>query len=155
MQKLLYLGIILMLASCGSNESESTASNESESTASNESKTALSTVNVDGKEVSTIRIGDYFEVMSEDLVGTGTWYEAMEACEDLGDGWRLWRLPTKDELNILYENKDEIGGFASSYYWSSTQGDSSRDASEQDFSNGVQYDNSKTYSYHVRLVRDI
>lgn len=31
---------------------------------------------------------------------------------DLGDGWRL---PTKDELNVLYENKDKIGGFASNY----------------------------------------
>ena len=42
----------------------------------------------------------------------------MKACAALGGGWRL---PTKDELNILYENKDKIGGFASNNYWSSTE----------------------------------
>ena len=31
-----------------------------------------------------------------------------------------WRLPTKDELFQLYNMKDEIGGFSSSCYWSST-----------------------------------
>jgi hypothetical protein len=33
----------------------------------------------------------------------------------LGNGWRL---PTKDELNTLYLNKDKIGGFKNDYYWS-------------------------------------
>ena len=45
MKKVLYLGIVLMLASCGS-----------------------STLNVDGREVSTIKIGN-LEVMTEDLEG--------------------------------------------------------------------------------------
>ena len=103
MKNLLYLGIILILASCGSNESESTASNES-------------TVNVNGREVSTVKVGN-LEVMTEDL-GHMSWDDAKKACADLGDGWRL---PTKDELNVLYENKDEIGGFANFFYWSSTE----------------------------------
>ena len=46
------------------------------------------------------------------------WDDAMKACADLGDGWRL---PTKDELNTLYQNKDKIGGFANSGYWSCTE----------------------------------
>ena len=82
MKKLLYLGIVLMFASCGS-----------------------STLNVDGREVSTIKI-DNLEVMTEDL-GYMNWREAQNYCADLGDGWRL---PTKDELNLLYENKEKIGG---------------------------------------------
>ncbi len=59
------------------------------------------------KNSSTIKIGN-LEVMTEDL-GRMTWDDAKEACANLGDGWRL---PTKDELNILYENKHKIVIFA-------------------------------------------
>jgi hypothetical protein len=99
-------------------------------------------------QVSTIKIGS-LEVMSEDL-GKMKWENAKKACADLGDGWRL---PTKDGLNILYENKDKIGGFASNHYWSSTEGDS-YGAWEQSFSDGGQFsghsDNNRSY---VRAVR--
>ena len=134
MKNLLYLGIILILASCGSNESESTASNES-------------TVNVNGREVSTVKVGN-LEVMTEDL-GHMSWDDAKKACADLGDGWRL---PTKDELNVLYENKDEIGGFANDYYWSSTETDSG-DAWIQSFSKGHQLSDYKELDFSVRSVR--
>jgi hypothetical protein len=30
-------------------------------------------------------------------------------------------LPSKDELNKLYEKKAVVGGFAADYYWSSSQ----------------------------------
>lgn len=106
-----------MLGSCGSNESESIRTNESEIAASNESESAASndsTVNVNIREVSTVKIGN-LEVMTEDL-GYMDWVEAQEACADLGDGWRL---PTKGELNVLYKNKDKIGGFDEAFYWSS------------------------------------
>ena len=98
---------------------------------------------------STIKIGN-LEVMTEDLEGRYTWDDAMKACADLGDGWRL---PTKDELNLLYENKEKIGGFATNYYWSSTEGDFD-DAWEQDFTTGFQLDTyHKDYTYYVRAVR--
>ena len=60
--------------------------------------------------------------------------------------------PTKDELNLLYENKEKIGGFAGNYYWSSTEQGNS--AWIQDF-NGV-YQSAigfKGDSYYVRAVR--
>ena len=128
MKKLLYLGIVLMFASCGS-----------------------SIVNVDGREVSTIKIGD-LEVMTEDL-GDMNWEDAMKTCADLGDGWRL---PTNDELNLLYENKGEIGGFAGNLYWSSTEGFNNFVWS-QSFSNGLQfsYSSKKDGSSYVRAVRTI
>jgi hypothetical protein len=31
-----------------------------------------------------------------------------------------WRLPTKDELDLLYANKEKIGNFSNWIYWSST-----------------------------------
>ncbi len=131
MKKILYLGIVLMFASCGANESESESS----------------TVNLDEREVSTIKIGN-LEVMTEDL-GDMNWDEAKKACKNLGDGWRL---PTKDELNLLYENKEKIGGFATDYYWSCTDG--SYDAWVQDFGNGGRLDNSfKANTKYVRAVR--
>jgi hypothetical protein len=31
-----------------------------------------------------------------------------------------WRMPTREELDVLYMNKDKIGGFSPSWYWSSS-----------------------------------
>jgi hypothetical protein len=42
---------------------------------------------------------------------------AEQLAKDLELGWYL---PSKDELNKLYLNKEAIGGFADDYYWSST-----------------------------------
>jgi len=36
------------------------------------------------------------------------------------DGYNDWFLPSLDELDQLYFHKNEIGGFLSKYYWSST-----------------------------------
>ena len=98
---------------------------------------------------STVKIGD-LEVMTEDL-GEMRWDAAKKACADIGDGWRL---PTKDELNILYENKDKIGGFASNYYWSSTEYDEGI-AWGQDFYDGYPDDSNKDNDTYVRAVRSI
>jgi len=57
-----------------------------------------------------IRRCDSLEVMKTDLVGKMTWEEAKKACEKLGDGWRL---PTIEELQFMYNKRDEIGGFES------------------------------------------
>ena len=42
--------------------------------------------------------------------------EAITACSSYGLDWRL---PTQDELNLLYKRKKVVGGFFSDYYWSS------------------------------------
>ena len=67
-----------------------------------------------------IKLGK-LEVAQNDFPKMMTWYEAKNACAILGEGWRL---PTKDELDLLYQYKDEIGSFRQSldnYYWSSTE----------------------------------
>jgi len=85
-----------------------------------------------------------------DSLGIMSWYEAKIACKKLGPGWRL---PTKDELNMLYKNKEEIGGFANNYYWSSSENDN-YNAWLQNFSNGTQVTTNKlNYNYFVRSVR--
>lgn len=91
-----------------------------------------------------------FEVYPTDL-GKMNWDEAKKTCADLGDGWRL---PTRLELLLMYNNQDELGGFASYNYWSSTE-DNDYYAWLQDFDNGKQYFNNKYYKYNVRAVRDI
>jgi len=90
-----------------------------------------------------------FEVYSKDLEGRYTWAEAKEACEALGEDWRL---PTKVELNEMYKKSDDIGGFAFYDYWSSTEGDNGI-AWWQGFGSGLQYSNGKLNFFSVRAVR--
>ena len=63
-----------------------------------------------------------------------------------------WYLPSKYELNLLYLQKIAVGGFASAYYWSSTEYDGSN-AWEQYFGSGFQYGHSKYGTDYVRAVR--
>ena len=79
-------------------------------------------------------------------------YAASKARDYNGGGYTDWFLPSKDELNQLYENKTAIGGFADDYYWSSTENDSSF-AWCQDFYFGYQLYNVKSDTNYVRAVR--
>ena len=61
---------------------------------------------------------DSIEIAQFDLPTEVTWYNAKRECKELGKGWRL---PTKDELDKMYDNKDLIGNFVNTNYWSSTE----------------------------------
>ena len=83
--------------------------------------------------------------------------EAGIAARQCGDlvlgGYSDWYLPSIDELNKLYLNRQLIGGFVYTYYWSSTEYNSNY-AVLQDFNNGLQlYWYYKNYEYSVRAVR--
>ena len=57
-----------------------------------------------------------------------------------GGGFIDWFLPSKDELNLLYQARDAIGGFATSGipgYWSSTQKGGISFTNFTSFANGV------------------
>ena len=84
-------------------------------------------------------------------LGKMTWEEAKGACASLGEGWRL---PTRVELLLMYENKDVVGGFANDYYWSSTES-SSNYAWLQDFKYGNQSNYNKYTKCNVRAVKTI
>ena len=83
---------------------------------------------------------------------------AARLCGDLVlGGYSDWYLPSKDELNKLYLNRVAIGGFAWSYYWSSTEIDNNL-AWGQHFVFGFQYNYVKYLNYtndgfYVRAVR--
>ena len=58
------------------------------------------------------------EVAQYDFPNRMNWNDAKKACTKLGKGWRL---PTKNELNVMYKNKRKIGGFVRWLYWSSDE----------------------------------
>ena len=89
------------------------------------------------------------EVAEYDFPLLMNWYEANEACKELGGNWRL---PTKDELNILFKNKVKIGGFSSNHYWSSNDGDEGL-AWDQTFDDGYQDFADMNDDCNVRAVR--
>lgn len=84
-------------------------------------------------------------------LGKMTWEEAKKACASLGKGWRL---PTRVELLLMYENKDVVGGFANDYYWSSTESDLNF-AWYQNFYSGYQTNYNKASANYVRAVKTI
>lgn len=70
-------------------------------------------------------------------------------------GYNDWYLPSKDELNAIYQNKDILGGFSNTTYWSSTEAILYLDDFSwmQDFDNGLQYGLDKSSEARVRCVR--
>jgi len=91
-----------------------------------------------------------FEVYPKDL-GGHSWENAKKVCENLGDGWRL---PTREELHLIWLNKESIGGFVAAYYWSSSE-DGNDYAWYQYFYNGYQVSNDKNLALYLRAVRDV
>jgi uncharacterized repeat protein (TIGR02543 family) len=84
---------------------------------------------------------------------------AAKVCADLvmtKDGilYDDWFLPSKDELDLMYQNlrENNLGGFSDELYWSSSEYDFYF-AWIQDFSNGFQDDSYRHYGFRVRPVR--
>lgn len=85
--------------------------------------------------------------------GCSTINIAAKLCSNLVlGGYSDWYLPSKDELNKLYLNKNAVGGFANAYYWSSSESNASN-VWGQAFGNGAQATNNKTLTNRVRAVR--
>lgn len=62
-----------------------------------------------------------------------------------------WYLPSKDELNLLYQQKDAVGGLSGDY-WSSSESSKAR-AWEQVLDGGFQFKYSKNFTLNVRAIR--
>ncbi|MGY8868063.1 MAG: Lcl domain-containing protein, partial [Methylophagaceae bacterium] len=103
------------------------------------------------------------------LNGCSTTGTAADICANLTlGGFSDWFLPSRDEINLIWQNladsdgngvntgqsdPNNIGGFDNSYYWSSTESDNNN-AWVQSFINGSWGGgNSKASSHKVRAVR--
>jgi hypothetical protein len=92
----------------------------------------------------------------KDLPEPMNYNQSKIACADLVlNGFDNWRLPTKNELNLLYEKRYEIGGFDMTYvYWSSTSDGNPKTAWYIDFYSGEKAFGRYDYgSTPVRCVR--
>jgi hypothetical protein len=88
---------------------------------------------------------------------------AAQLCSDLElGGYDDWFLPSRDELNLMYENLHlkGLGGFnqgdGEEYYWSSSESaddDEVLYAWQQSFKDGEQEEDNKWYEYRVRAIR--
>jgi hypothetical protein len=90
------------------------------------------------------------------IQGTGSY--AAQLCNDLTQGdYSDWFLPSKDELNLMYENLQVsagLGGFSSGYYWSSSEVDTNSAWIQSFGYDGYQVSSHKVSKFiRVRAVR--
>lgn len=92
-----------------------------------------------------------FEIAPKETEIQANWDDARLYCFSLNiEGKTGWRLPTKEELNEIYESDND---FEKSYYWSSTEY-TGYGAWSQYFNNGYQ-SNFSVKNYGDRFVRAI
>lgn len=93
-----------------------------------------------------------FEVAPKETAIKANWDEANLYCTFCNhNGYTDWRLPTIEELDYIYNSKND---FVGSYYWSSTEYRGNY-AWLQYFSSSGQHFKHKGYSYYVRAVRSL
>lgn len=88
-------------------------------------------------------------------LGEFLWVGAKQKCEELKlNGYDDWYIPSKDELNLIFERKDKIGGFVSRRrYWDITS--VSHPSHWPDYWCAGDSDdyNAKGHTYYVRPIR--
>ena len=110
-----------------------------------------------------VHAGQVYRVYPE-LHTKMTWEQANQACEALSfAGYDDWILPSKEILNTMYINKDEIGGFTTTIddsapnddatYWSSTWAVVTNQYYAQDFYDGHQRQQMVGRPTRVRPIR--
>ena len=123
----------------------------------NGNKTRSAELAEGGIIVYTDEKGEHGLVCSISDLGNANWNSAKQLCDNYNEaGFSDWRLPTKDELQLIYLlfHWRQIGDFASGYYWSSAEYDVSAEyAWVQYFGNGEQDYAGKNIRYNVRAVR--
>jgi hypothetical protein len=120
----------------------------------------------DEMEDGTI-LGGYYEgkplyATPRDAPGTYTFNEAAKYASSLdANGHHDYHVPSKGELNVLWENRDKgklkgtfnvTGSDPAGWYWSSSQG-SHGNAWTQRFSDADQLNDNKSYDSSLRCVR--
>jgi len=116
----------------------------------------------DGMILAGYHEGKPLYARPEDAPVTMTWQQASKYASRLdASGHRDWRVPTKGELNVLYENRNkgglkgtfnETGAQLDGWYWSSTPSPLNF-LWAQRFSDGIETDSSRLNELSLRLVR--
>jgi chondroitin AC lyase len=79
---------------------------------------------------------------------------AAKVCAACRDGaYGDWYLPAKAELDLLFQNKDSVGGFAGDMYWSSSEYNIGFSWGQNFKGYGGQYPLNKGSAYAIRCVR--
>ena len=134
------------------------------SAAANESEPQVGDRMADGTVYAGISpdTGEKMFTTPDDAPLTMKWKQAMQYAAKLdAHGHQDWRVPTKGELKVLWENRDKgalkgtfnvTGSDPAGWYWSSTEGDKD-EAWQQRFSDGDQGWNYNFIDSSLRLVR--
>lgn len=96
----------------------------------------------------------YLEAAPASAEFKATWNDALGKCRAMNiNGLTGWRLPSKDELNLMYTNlrAKGLGNFQNAWYWSSSESITNH-AWSQNFSDGRE-DYLKVNADCVRAVR--
>lgn len=118
-----------------------------------------STILVGGTD-STIGIGNSNTIRIVSVYGNGTY--AAKSCADKDYyGHNDWYLPSKLELNLMYNNIGRgapapftnIGGFQNGPYWSSTESNNLNAYSQHFGTGSTGFGTSKSNAYSVRAIR--
>lgn len=97
-------------------------------------------------------------ILSKLLADDTSGFFAAKICEDYsvkenGIEYSDWYLPSKAELNLLYQQKKLVGGFVNENYWTSTEY-KTNSVWIQYFGSGHQrISNSEAYANNVRAIR--
>ena len=98
---------------------------------------------------------DNLMIQKEDL-GCVYWNDAKSLCENSRvAGYSDWRLPTKDELTMIYNVRSEIPNLKSGKYWSSTLSSGASFPYYVDLSSGYSDFSISSHNYYVRAVRQL
>lgn len=84
-------------------------------------------------------------------MGSGGTYAAVLCANYESGEYKNWYLPSKAELDLLYNKMDVVGGFSATNYWSSTEVSKSK-AWNQVFAGGFTEKDSKRFTLNVRAI---
>jgi Protein of unknown function (DUF1566) len=91
-------------------------------------------------------------IIANQNLGDGATYAARICNEYTGGNYGDWYLPSIYELNLMYQQRATIGGFTSTWYWSSSENDI-HSAWVQSFADGTQPTFGKDGTDYVRAIR--
>ena len=109
---------------------------------------------ITGVTATNIGSGKSNTRMIVSLQGRPGKYAALECSKSKRSGFTDWYLPSRDELNVLYINKNKVSPFSFGFYWSSSEiHDSSLFTWAEYFYSGSEFGSSKDVNGFVRAIR--